>query len=722
MKSKKQALRILLCALLMLVVIFATASCDKIAEIFNKHEHEYVTVVTPPTCTEQGYTTYTCLCGDTYDGDYLEPRHSLVSYSGVAPTCTEAGYEDYDKCTKCDYTTYKSISALGHDNVEKVTRFPTTTTQGIKSNMCQRCGECTNVYLDTVSFELPAVAEFFRSIVGNNVLEIRAKDSDITLIKELYGGDEDSTYEKNYLAIKLGYLKINGESELLDANLSFEIGVASYDSLSEDAEPIFYSEIALDLIVLGEQVSVSLNEDGELTEGDYELSEQFYTALASVFGMEYDEFVDSVYVGEKISQILPLLQGLVDLVGEIPEPALGLEMLLTLIGENIVVQDGNTYTLHFAGLTEHIKSLQGKTVEALIDGQYGAGTAKRIEDFLVGLPTMKLRDVADALVDFSEKCDVPIDEVYSLVNYLVYASAGVDFNIESEIKSRYDMTLTAVILELSGKDYTDDEVAAETDKLVANIKQLVGDIKGYDVDKLYNYINYGNPTHSVSATGEIFRITDSLIYILELYDENLTLTVTLNDEGGLESFSLAIEDALIVYASLVPGSEHIVIEYVQNHGSYTNDYVVELTNGKDGTVFSVKDGELTLAYLAVVKNELGEITSLDFEYYGMLMIDHSQNPNDEGSNQDSNDGNGDAYDTEEIDDEGDESGVSKTLDLICKVTYRNNGDTLSLVIEEPDRKYVISATVTETEQLRTVMGSIANEYYDTYTTDEGTFT
>ena len=30
-------------------------------------------VVTEPTCTEMGYTTYTCTrCGDTYKGDYTE--------------------------------------------------------------------------------------------------------------------------------------------------------------------------------------------------------------------------------------------------------------------------------------------------------------------------------------------------------------------------------------------------------------------------------------------------------------------------------------------------------------------------------------------------------------------------------------------------------------------------------------------------------------------------
>lgn len=39
---------------------------------YNYHLHEYASVVTPPTCTEQGYTTYTCECGDSYVSDYVD--------------------------------------------------------------------------------------------------------------------------------------------------------------------------------------------------------------------------------------------------------------------------------------------------------------------------------------------------------------------------------------------------------------------------------------------------------------------------------------------------------------------------------------------------------------------------------------------------------------------------------------------------------------------------
>lgn len=43
--------------------------------------HFYESQITLPTCTEQGYTTYTCECGDTYTDDYTEPLHTWSEWS-----------------------------------------------------------------------------------------------------------------------------------------------------------------------------------------------------------------------------------------------------------------------------------------------------------------------------------------------------------------------------------------------------------------------------------------------------------------------------------------------------------------------------------------------------------------------------------------------------------------------------------------------------------------
>ena len=84
--------------------------------IANYLVHDYTDTVVASTCTEKGYTTHTCVCGDNYADSYVEALgHALVHHDGKAATCTEAGWEAYDTCSRCDYTTYKEISALGHD-------------------------------------------------------------------------------------------------------------------------------------------------------------------------------------------------------------------------------------------------------------------------------------------------------------------------------------------------------------------------------------------------------------------------------------------------------------------------------------------------------------------------------------------------------------------------------------------------------------------------------
>ena len=53
----------------------------------NVHTHSYEEIVTAPTCTEGGYTTYTCSCGDSYVGAYT----SALGHDVVDGTCTRCG-------------------------------------------------------------------------------------------------------------------------------------------------------------------------------------------------------------------------------------------------------------------------------------------------------------------------------------------------------------------------------------------------------------------------------------------------------------------------------------------------------------------------------------------------------------------------------------------------------------------------------------------------------
>ena len=77
--------------------------------------HSYEAVVTAPTCTAQGYTTYTCACGDSYVGDYVDPiDHNVVLQESEEATCDLNGYEYY-ACEYCGGQEYTIIlEATGH--------------------------------------------------------------------------------------------------------------------------------------------------------------------------------------------------------------------------------------------------------------------------------------------------------------------------------------------------------------------------------------------------------------------------------------------------------------------------------------------------------------------------------------------------------------------------------------------------------------------------------
>ena len=66
------------------------------------HNYDYTGVVTPPTCTAKGYTTYTCECGHSYTvEDPTIPAHTPVIDERVEPTFTSSGLTEGSHCGLC---------------------------------------------------------------------------------------------------------------------------------------------------------------------------------------------------------------------------------------------------------------------------------------------------------------------------------------------------------------------------------------------------------------------------------------------------------------------------------------------------------------------------------------------------------------------------------------------------------------------------------------------
>ena len=79
--------------------------------------HDYDKVVTDPTCTEQGYTTYTCHCNHSYIDDYVDASgHTEVIDEAVTSTCTETGLTEGKHCSVCKEVliAQEIVVATGH--------------------------------------------------------------------------------------------------------------------------------------------------------------------------------------------------------------------------------------------------------------------------------------------------------------------------------------------------------------------------------------------------------------------------------------------------------------------------------------------------------------------------------------------------------------------------------------------------------------------------------
>ena len=127
----------------------------------GEHVHNHISDATAPTCTEAGYTTYTCACGDTY----TEPGEAATGHSHAStvtdPTCTEDGYTTFT-CSCGDSYTEPGEAASGHNYVEgtctkcggedpdyhvhdynfSVTTTATCTADGVTTYTCS-CGDYT---------------------------------------------------------------------------------------------------------------------------------------------------------------------------------------------------------------------------------------------------------------------------------------------------------------------------------------------------------------------------------------------------------------------------------------------------------------------------------------------------------------------------------------------------------------------------------------------------
>lgn len=109
----------------------------------------------PATCTEEGLTDriYCSVCGEVIQEQMpIEPlEHDIISVSGQAATCTKVGWEAYEKCLRCDYTTYREIPKTPHTEIFDEGYPATCTESGLTEGM--HCAFCNKVLVKQETIE-----------------------------------------------------------------------------------------------------------------------------------------------------------------------------------------------------------------------------------------------------------------------------------------------------------------------------------------------------------------------------------------------------------------------------------------------------------------------------------------------------------------------------------------------------------------------------------------
>ena len=130
--------------------------------------HSYSEVVTPPTCTSEGYTTYTCsVCGDSYK-DKTKPAtgHTWGEWEIIdSPKCADDGAQKRS-CKTCGAIEQKGVSANGHvwENDYEVDMEANCVEDGSKSIHCSVC----DAIKPESSVTIPALGHSFTKFTEND--------------------------------------------------------------------------------------------------------------------------------------------------------------------------------------------------------------------------------------------------------------------------------------------------------------------------------------------------------------------------------------------------------------------------------------------------------------------------------------------------------------------------------------------------------------------------
>ena len=173
--------------------------------ISNSCNHSYKAVVTAPTCMEDGYTTYTCACGDSYVADVVD----ALGHRWVEATCTQP-----KRCTRCGT---KDGSALGHNYVNGV---------------CTLCGE--TFFKITADKDTVSIGDIVTYTVSMGPVE------NLAAVKLEFSVPSALQYVADSVTEADGLLELFDDLKV-EFNENSKLFIAVSDNYSSDAETVLFS-------------------------------------------------------------------------------------------------------------------------------------------------------------------------------------------------------------------------------------------------------------------------------------------------------------------------------------------------------------------------------------------------------------------------------------------------------------------------------------------------
>ena len=195
--------------------------------------HTITQTVFAPTCTDVGYTYYSCECGYNYTSDYLPPVGHSYTVQVIEMKCESTGYTQYT-CSVCEHS-YKGnfVEATGHIMSEEV-YLPQKDAAGYTKHSCQNCDY---IYKDDFIF--------FPDIYGGSKIkntDILSKGIDVSVYQHTATADGYSPLDWNSLknaGVEFAILKAGSGKGGVDP--VFEMNYADAKAAGIKVGAYFYS-------------------------------------------------------------------------------------------------------------------------------------------------------------------------------------------------------------------------------------------------------------------------------------------------------------------------------------------------------------------------------------------------------------------------------------------------------------------------------------------------